>query len=133
MMNRITRFCVVTLSAGVVVLTQVAAAAPKTPAGAAHMPSPQQRLEMMRKMPQMRADAALPLPHANQAVMWVRSHSERGWRPRSRPSAGARCRERDSNPHAFRADAFETSVSASSTIPAHFSMTIYRFPVGSWA
>ena len=89
MMNRITRFCVVTLSAGVVVLTQVAAAAPKTPAGAAHMPSPQQRLEMMRKMPQMRADAALPLPHANQAVMWVRSHSGRTRGVRGvAPSAG---------------------------------------------
>jgi hypothetical protein len=58
MMKRIIKFCLVTLSCGFVVLTQVAAAAPTTPAGSAHTPTPQQRLEMMRKMPQMRADAA---------------------------------------------------------------------------
>jgi FtsP/CotA-like multicopper oxidase with cupredoxin domain len=58
MMKRIIKFCLVTLSCGFVVLTQVAAATPTTPAGSAHTPTPQQRLEMMRKMPQMRADAA---------------------------------------------------------------------------
>src|ERR1700757_2758628 len=58
MTKRITRFCLVALSGSGMLMAQAAGAVPRAQAGSGHMPTPQQRLEMMRKMPQMRADAA---------------------------------------------------------------------------